>query len=192
LIRSVVKGVKSNISNGDNGTEPARELLEQLFAKTKSLDPSASQDRELSMSMSIEVLKTEFEAALSILRKKERDLRDAEKKVSVDRSRLNQTKQDLDQREEDIIKAYSRQHEMEKALMRASRDLSLQVRQINNLKLLVEEQDNKIVSSQAALSKKVIEVNKLKQDMLKKNEEADLMRSKIESKEQELLCNTLI
>ena len=190
LIRSVVKGVKSNISNGDNGTEPARELLERLFAKTKSLDPSASQDRELSMS--IEVLKTEFEAALSILRKKERDLRDAEKKVSVDRSRLNQTKQDLDQREEDIIKAYSRQHEMEKALMRASRDLSLQVRQINNLKLLVEEQDKKIVSSQAALSKKVIEVDKLKQDMLKKNEEADLMRSKIESKEQELLCNTLI
>ena len=57
LIRSVVKGVKSNISNGDNGTEPVRELLEQLFAKTKSLDPSASQDRELSMS--IEVLKTE-------------------------------------------------------------------------------------------------------------------------------------
>jgi len=162
LIRSVVKGVKSNISNGDNGTEPARELLERLFAKTKSLDPSASQDRELSMSMSIEVLKTEFEAALSILRKKERDLRDAEKKVSVDRSRLNQTKQDLDQREEDIIKAYSRQHEMEKALMRASRDLSLQVRQINNLKLLVEEQDKKIVSSQAALSKKVIEVDKLK------------------------------
>ena len=176
LIRSVVKGVKSNISNGDNGTEPARELLERLFAKTKSLDPSASQDRELSMS--IEVLKTEFEAALSILRKKERDLRDAEKKVSVDRSRLNQTKQDLDQREEDIIKAYSRQHEMEKALMRASRDLSLQVRQINNLKLLVEEQDKKIVSSQAALSKKVIEVDKLKQDMLKKNEKADLINTK--------------
>ena len=71
--------------------------------------------------------------------------------------------------------------------MRASRDLSLQVRQINNLKLLVEEQDKKIVSSQAALSKKVIEVDKLKQDMLKKNEEADLMRSEIESKEQELL-----
>ncbi|CAO2037437.1 unnamed protein product [Urochloa humidicola] len=76
---------------------------------------------------------------------------------------------------------------MEKALMKASRDLSLQVRQINNLKLLVEEQDKKIVSSQAALSKKVIEVDKLKQDMLKKNEEAALMRSEIESKEQELL-----
>ncbi|KAK3152331.1 hypothetical protein QOZ80_2BG0157490 [Eleusine coracana subsp. coracana] len=184
LIRSVVKGLRSDTSNGDNGIEPARELLERLFAKTKSLDPSASQDSELSLS--IEVLKSEFEAALSVLRKKERDLRDAERKVSLDRSRLNQTKQDLDQREEDIIKAYARQHEMEKALMKASRDLTLQVRQINNLKRLVEEQDRKIVNSQAALSQKVIEVDKLKEDMRKKNVEATWMRSEVKSKEKQL------
>ncbi|KAM3227864.1 hypothetical protein ACQJBY_059551 [Aegilops geniculata] len=186
LIRSVVKGIRSNITDGDNGpTEPARELLERLFAKTQSLDTGASHDSELSVS--IEVLKSEFEGALSILRNKERDLRSAEKRVSDDRIRLSKKKQDLDQREEAIRKAYVRQQGIEKALKKASRDLALRVKQISNLKLLVEGQDRTIASSQALLSQKVIEVENLKRDMFKKNEEADLMRSEIRSKEQQLL-----
>uniref|UniRef100_A0ACD5Z6K3 Uncharacterized protein n=1 Tax=Avena sativa TaxID=4498 RepID=A0ACD5Z6K3_AVESA len=186
LIRSVVKSIRSDITDGDNGTtEPARELLERLFAKTQSLDPSASNDSELSVS--IDVLKSEFERALSILGKKERDIRDAEKRVSDDRIRLNQTKQDLDQREKEISKAYVRQQGIEKALKKASRDLASRVKQINNLKLMVERQDKKIASSQALLSQKVVEVENLKQDMFKMNEEADLMRSEINSKEQLLL-----
>jgi hypothetical protein len=39
LIRSVIKCIRSDITDGDNGmTKPARELLERLFAKTQSLD----------------------------------------------------------------------------------------------------------------------------------------------------------
>uniref|UniRef100_R7WEL2 Uncharacterized protein n=1 Tax=Aegilops tauschii TaxID=37682 RepID=R7WEL2_AEGTA len=186
LIKSVIKGIRSNITDGDNGTtEPARELLERLFAKTQSLDTGASHDSELSVS--IEVLKSEFEGALSILRNKERDLRSAEKRVSDDRIRLSKTKQDLDQREEAIRKAYVRQQGIEKALKKASRDLALRVKQISNLKLQVEGQDRTIASSQALLSQKVIEVENLKRDMFKKNEEADLVRSEIRSKEQQLL-----
>uniref|UniRef100_A0ACD5YNI9 Uncharacterized protein n=1 Tax=Avena sativa TaxID=4498 RepID=A0ACD5YNI9_AVESA len=186
LIRSVAKSIRSGITDGDNGTtEPARELLERLFAKTQSLDASVSHDSELSVS--IEVLKSEFECALSILRKKERDIRDAEKRVNDDRIRLDQTKQDLDQREKEISKAYVRQQGIGKALKKASRDLASRVKQINNLKLMVEGQDKKIASSQALLSQKVVEVENLKQDMFKKNEEADLMRSEIKSKEQLLL-----
>ncbi|KAK1616465.1 hypothetical protein QYE76_021982 [Lolium multiflorum] len=187
LIRSVVKSIRSDITDGDNGTtEPARELLERLFVRTQSLDTSASHDSELSLS--IEVLKSEFEGALSILRKKERDIRDAEKRVSDDRVRLNQTKQDLDQREKEISKAHVRQQGIEKALKKASRGLALRVKHIHNLKLLVEGQDKKIASSQALLSQKVVEVENLKQDMFKKNEEANLMRSEIKSKEQLLLA----
>jgi chromosome segregation ATPase len=187
LIRSVVKSIRSDTTDGDNGTtEPARELLERLFVRTQSLDSSASHDSELSLS--IEVLKSEFEGALSILRKKERDIRDAEKRVSDDRVRLSQTKQDLDQREKEISKAHVRQQGIEKALKKASKNLALRVKQINNLKLLVEEQDKKIASSQSLLSQKVVEVESLKQDMFKKNEEANLLRSEIKSKEQLLLA----
>lgn len=187
-IRSALKKLQSYVSNGDNGaTEPAR-VLERLFAKTQKLEEMVSRDSSLSddaeLSMNFEVLESDLQAALSALKKKEEDLQDAERTVLVEQTKLNQTKQDLERKEEEITTAFAKQLQMEEDLKKANSNLASQSRQIEDLKLLVGEQGGEIANLQVSLSQKEDVLEKLENELITKNEEARILSSAIHSKEQ--------
>ncbi|XP_008795863.1 trichoplein keratin filament-binding protein isoform X2 [Phoenix dactylifera] len=189
VIRSALKKLQSDVSNGDNGaTEPAGVLLERLFAKRQKLEEMMSRDSNLSddaeLNMNLEILESDIQAALSALRMKEEDLQDAERRVLVEQTKLNLTKQDLERREEEITTVFDKQLQMEEDLKKANGDLASQARQIEDLKLLVEEQGEKIASLQVSLSQKEDVLEKLENELMMKNEEARILSSAIDSKEQ--------
>uniref|UniRef100_A0A6I9QC29 Myosin-11 n=2 Tax=Elaeis guineensis var. tenera TaxID=51953 RepID=A0A6I9QC29_ELAGV len=189
IIRSALKKLQSDVSNGDNGaTEPARVLLERLFTKTQKLEEMVNRDSSLSddaeLNMNLEILESDLQAALSVLRKKEEDLQDAERRVLVEQTKLNLTKQDLERQEEEITTAFDKQLQMEEDLKKANSDLASQASQIGDLKLLVEEQGVKIASLQVSLSQKEDLLEKLEKELMMKNEEARTLSSAISSKEQ--------
>lgn len=188
IIRSALKKLQSDVSNGDNGaTEPARVLLERLFTKTQKLEEMVSRDSSLSddaeLNMNLEILESDLQAALSVLRKKEADLQDAERRVLVEQTKLNLTKQDLERRGEEITIVFDKQLQMEEDLKKANSELAYRARQIEDLKLLVEEQGEKITSLQVAVSQKEDVLEQLEKELMMKNEEARILSSAISSKE---------
>ncbi|CAD5188701.1 unnamed protein product [Musa acuminata subsp. malaccensis] len=94
VISSMLKKVKSDLSNGDSGTTEPDILLEKLFEKTQKLemmssDSHLSEDAE--QGLNLEISETDVEAAFSTLWKKEEDLKNAERrvaKVGSDKARL--------------------------------------------------------------------------------------------------------
>lgn len=187
IIRISRSILKSNIGNNSNGgTEPARVLLERLFAQTQKLEEQMSKDAHFSggVSIDLEILESDLQNALTSLRKKEEDLQNAERAVLLDQAELNLAKQELEQREQEIATACAEHKKMEEDLERASNDLISRARQIEDLKLLVEEQNEEIVSAQSVLSFKEDELNKLRDELTKKHEEADRISSNLESRDQ--------
>lgn len=133
VISSMLKKVKSDLSNGDSGTTEPDILLEKLFEKTQKLemmssDSHLSEDAE--QGLNLEISETDVEAAFSTLWKKEEDLKNAEWRVL---QKLDQTKQDLEWWEKDFAATFAKQKQMEKELNKAHDDLIFQFRQIEEL-----------------------------------------------------------
>ncbi|KAJ8635054.1 hypothetical protein MRB53_009321 [Persea americana] len=172
-------------SNGNGATEPARILLERLFAQTQKLEEQMSKDPSLSedVSINLESLELDLQNALTTLRKKEEDLQNAEMAVLLEYAELDRAKRGLDQRQEEILAAYAKYEKMEGELKQANDDLVSQARQIEDLKLLVEERDRDIASGKLILLLKEEELNKLRNELMKKHEEAKRMSSELESRE---------
>ncbi|XP_058112123.1 uncharacterized protein LOC131255432 [Magnolia sinica] len=180
IIRSLLE---SNIGSSGNGAgEPTRVLLEKLFVQTQKLEEQMSNGSHLpeGVSINLEVLESDLKGALAALRKKEEDLQDAERMVTE----LNQAKRDLEQQEEEIAAVYSKQEELEEDLKKANDNLVSQARQIEDLKLLVGERDREIVAAQSALFLKEEEVNTMRDELMKKNEEAVRIYSDLNTRDQ--------
>ncbi|CAL9196311.1 unnamed protein product, partial [Musa hybrid cultivar] len=116
VISSMLKKLKSDLSNGDSGTTEPDILLEKLFEKTQKLemmsrDSHLSEDAE--QGLNLEILETDVEAAFSTFWKKEEDLKNAERRVL---QKLDQTKQDLEWWEKDFAATFAKQKQMEKEL----------------------------------------------------------------------------
>ncbi|KAJ3679136.1 hypothetical protein LUZ60_017147 [Juncus effusus] len=188
LSRSVVKNLNCDLSdnNGENESiESARVLLERLFVKTQNLEISSQGDSELNSSL--EGLKSEFEAALSTLRKREIDLKEAEKRVLIEERKLNETKLVLERREREISASFEKQKLMNEELERNQLNLARQARQINDLKFLMEEKDKYLTDLKSTIMEKSAKIEDLKSELIKKDETVRLLQLEIKPKEENLI-----
>jgi chromosome segregation ATPase len=177
-------GVTSN--NGDNESmESARVLLERLFVKTQNLESTSAENSELSTSL--EVLRSEFEVALSTLRKRERDLKDAEKGVLVEERKLKQIKLELERREREIAASCEKQNQLNVELEAVRLNFANQVRQIHDLQYLLRIKDNKLGGSKLTIMEKSAEIEKLRGELGKKDQVVVNLGSVIKSKEEKLI-----
>ncbi|URD72869.1 hypothetical protein MUK42_34281, partial [Musa troglodytarum] len=140
VISSMLKKVKSDLSNGDCGTTEPDILLEILFEKMQKLE-MMSRDSQLA--------------------------EDAEQGLNLE-----------------ILETDVEQKQMEEELNKAHDDLIFQFRQIEELKIVVEAQGNEITRSQALLFQKGHELGELQKGVIKKDEEARLLRSELEFRDQ--------
>ncbi|GFZ08343.1 myosin heavy chain-related protein [Actinidia rufa] len=161
IIKSVLGNGKSNVHR-NGGTEPARILLERLFAHTQKLE--------------------EQMAALDALKKKEEHLQDAERKILSEHAELNQAREKLVRREEEIVAACSKHEKLEDEMKQANLKLASQATQLEDLKLRLKERDENIFSAQSALALKEDEMNKLKIEWMKNSEAAATVESELKSK----------
>lgn len=186
LSKSVVKNLGVISNNGDDGsTESARVLLEQLFAKTQNLESTSAEDSALSTSL--EVLRSDFEVALSTLRKRERDLKDAERRVLVEERKLKQTKLELERREREIAASFEKQKQLNVELEAVRLNFVNQVRQIHDLQYLLRVKDNKLAGSKSMIMEKMAEIEKLKGELGKKDQVVVNLGSVIKYKEEKLI-----
>lgn len=189
---SVLRSVLDNKSSvNDNGaTEPARILLERLFAQTQKLEEQIGRDPPLpqvaELGISLNKLEYDLQAALAVLKKKEEDLQDAERKVLLDYEELNHMKEELEQRAKEIAVASSRQEKLEEDLKRTNLTLASQAMVLEDLKLRLRDRDLGILAAQSALSLKEDEINKMRDDLSKKTKEAANIRLELISKSQHL------
>ncbi|CAA6672565.1 unnamed protein product [Spirodela intermedia] len=173
-----VNNQKTNVGNTNEGAvEPARVLLERLFVQTQKLEEKMNKGsgliKDYELSNSLEVLESDIQAALLALRRREEDLQNAERKVLFDHAELTQA-----------TSALANQEQMEQDLRTANSDLAFKAREIGDLRLLVEEQRWKIVSSQAALSVKEDELTELRNELIRKNDEIQSIIQEIKSRDQ--------
>jgi chromosome segregation ATPase len=186
LYRSVVKNLGVTSNNGDNESmESARVLLERLFVKTQNLESTSAENSELSTSL--EVLRSEFEVALSTLRKRERDLKDAEKGVLVEERKLKQIKLELERREREIAASCEKQNQLNVELEAVRLNFANQVRQIHDLQYLLRIKDNKLGGSKLTIMEKSAEIEKLRGELGKKDQVVVNLGSVIKSKEEKLI-----
>ncbi|KAF2303813.1 hypothetical protein GH714_023558 [Hevea brasiliensis] len=144
IVKSALNGSKPKFN--DNGaTEPARILLERLFAQTQKLEEEMSGDSQLPKDVqpgfNLEILESDLLAVLEALRKKEEDLQHAEKQVLSEHNDLNRAKEELEQREKEIAVAYSKHEKLEGEVKEANLNLAFQARQIEDLKLQLKERE---------------------------------------------------
>jgi len=175
VIRSALNNRKLSIN--DNGaTEPAKVLLERLFAQTQKLEEQMSRDSHLSedvqLGLNLETLESDLLAALASLNKKEEDLQDAERMVLLEHSELNRAKEELKQREVEIAAACCKHEQLGEELKQANLSLASQARQIEDLKLQLKESDEETVAALSSLSLKEDEMKKMRNELVKKSEEA--------------------
>jgi hypothetical protein len=142
ISKSVLNNRKSSVS-GNGATEPARILLERLFAQTQKLEEQMSRNsrhpQDVQLGFNLETLECDLHAALAALKKKEEDLQDAERLVFLEHLELNRTKEELEQREEKTAAACSRYKKIEEELKQANVDLASQASHIEHLKLQLRE-----------------------------------------------------
>lgn len=185
IIRSVLNNRKSSIS--DNGaSEPARILLERLFAQTQKLEEQMNRNshhrQDIQLGFNLEILESDLHAALAALKKKEEDLRDAERTVFFEHCELHRTKEELEQREKEIAAASCRYEKIGEELKQANLRLASQARHIDDIKLRLRERDQEIAAAQAALSLKEEELDKMRNELLLKSEEATKTESELKCK----------
>ncbi|PHU09041.1 hypothetical protein BC332_20901 [Capsicum chinense] len=170
ILRSVLDNRKSNI-NRNEATEPARVLLERLFAQTQKLEQQIGRNPYLpqvaELGLNIGKLESDLQDALAAL-KKEEDIQDTERKVSMEYNELNHAKLELEQRAEEIAAASSRQEKLENENL----TLASQAEEIEDLKFRLNVMDQEISAAQTALYSKTDEINKLKNKLKIKSDEA--------------------
>lgn len=172
--------------SGTGEAEPARVLLERLFAQTQKLEQQINNDSRLSegegLHLDLEALESDLQAALYALRVKEEALLHAEDVVLQDQSELDKVKQELEQHRRELDSSYARQKELEEELRVANDNLLLEARRIEDLKLLLEARDQEIVETRSTILVKEDELKKLHEEMLKKDEELDRIFAELESR----------
>ncbi|KAL0330595.1 UNVERIFIED_CONTAM: hypothetical protein Sangu_1605000 [Sesamum angustifolium] len=185
IVKSVLESRRSSSISDNGATEPARVLLERLFAQTQKLeeqigrDPRSSHAAELGVNLG--KLESDLHAALAALKKKEEDLQDAERKVLSEYNEINRARKDLERREGDIVAARMKQETLEEELRQANIDLASQATEIGDLKLHLKERDQEISASQSACSAKEEEIIKMKHELMKKSEEAAIAEAELRS-----------
>lgn len=187
IVKSISNNMNSSI-NENGATEPARVLLERLFAQTLKLEEQMSRSSRLPEDVqpvvNLEILESDLLALLKALKKKEEELQDAEINVFLEHSRLNQAKEELEKRENVITAAFSKHEKLEGELKQANLNLASQAREIEELKLQLKEKEQDIASACSALSLKEDEMDKMKTDLLKKSEEVARIDSELKYKAQ--------
>lgn len=187
IVKSISNNMNSSI-NENGATEPARVLLERLFAQTLKLEEQMSRSSRLPEDVqpvvNLEILESDLLALLKALKKKEEELQDAERNVFLEHSRLNQAKEELKKRENVITAAFSKHEKLEGELKQANLNLASQAREIEELKLQLKEKEQDIASACSALSLKEDEMDKMKTDLLKKSEEVARIDSELKYKAQ--------
>ncbi|KAL9400357.1 hypothetical protein Peur_009318 [Populus x canadensis] len=187
ILKSISNNMNSSI-NENGATEPARVLLERLFAQTLKLEEQMSRSSRLPEDVqpvvNLEILESDLLALLKALKKKEEELQDAERNVFLEHSRLNQAKEELEKRENVITAAFSKHEKLEGELKQANLNLASQAREIEELKLQLKEKEQDIASACSALSLKEDEMDKMKTDLLKKSEEVARIDSELKYKAQ--------
>ena len=192
-IRTTLNELTSGACNGDNGAiEPPRIFLERVSEKIQQPEEMMTADSSLPVNdgtgVSLGLLESDLQGALSALEKKEEDLQDAERMVLLEQAKLSQSEQDMEKREQEIVDAFVKQKQMEKDLKKASRNLASLSKQLKDLKLLVKDQSKKIATSQSSLSLKEDEMCKVRDELAKKDEAAEILNSELESMKQLLDC----
>ncbi|XVE53600.1 hypothetical protein DITRI_Ditri03aG0015600 [Diplodiscus trichospermus] len=179
IVKSILNNSKSGI-NENGATEPATILLERLFAQTQKLEQGISRDdqqpKDFHLLFNLETLESDLQAALTALKQKEDDLRDAERTGCIG--------DELKQREKEIASASSKHEKLEEELKQADLVFASQASQIEDLKLQVREQDQEITAAKSALSLKENEMDKMRNELLKKSVEAVKIQSELSSKAQ--------
>lgn len=187
IIKSVLNDRKPSI-NDDEATEPARILLDRLFAQTQKLEEQISKDmglpRDGEFDLNLGKLESDLQAALAALKKKEEDVEEAERKISLDYHELKEAKEELGRREEIILAACSKQERLEEELKQANLNLVSQAMEIEDLKLQLKDRDQKISAVQSALSLKEDEMEKMMNELMKTSVEAAKSESELRSKAQ--------
>lgn len=185
IIKSVLNNKESSI-NGDEAIEPARILLERLFAQTQKLEEKIGKDSNLSHDIELELnlgrLESDLQTALAVLRKKEEELEAAEDRIFSEYRDLNQAKEELGKREEVIRAAFLRQEKLEEELKQANLDLASQATELRDLKLQLEKRDKETTAAQSALLLKENEVNIMINELREKTEEIANTQSELRSK----------
>ncbi|WCJ30316.1 Myosin heavy chain-related protein [Euphorbia peplus] len=183
IVKSVLSGSSSSISD-NGGTEPARILLERLFAQTQKINGDSHIARDVGSGFNLGVLESDLLAVLQALKKKEADLQDAEKQVLSEHGDLYRTKEELERQEKQISAAHYKHKKLEAELMKANFDLASQARRIEDLKLKVKEREQDMVVAQSALSWKEDELEKMRTELMKRREESAKVVIELKSKTQ--------
>lgn len=185
MMRSILNELTAEISNDDIGTvTPARVILERVFGKIQQQEEMMTKDASLSENddteTSVEPLYSNLQEALSALRIEE-DLQDAGREVLLEQAKLDQRKEDFEQREQEIS---VKQKQMKESLKKANCNVAFQFKQIEYLNFLVKEQSERIAASQISLSQKEFEMCKLRNELIKKDQEAEALNSELESQKE--------
>ncbi|XP_075522393.1 protein involved in starch initiation 1 [Primulina tabacum] len=186
IVKSVVNRERFDGISDNGATEPARVLLERLFAETQKLeerigrDPDSPQVSELGLNLG--KLESDLLAVLFALKKKEEDLQDAERKISRERNEMYRAKKGLEHRETEMEMARLRQEKLEEELRQVHMDLVSQAAEISELKLRLKERDQEISATRLALSVKTEEIGKIENEWMKKSEEAANAVSELRSR----------
>lgn len=187
-INSVLRHSRPSI-NSNESPEPARALLERLFARTQKLEQQMNGNSHLlhdgvQSDINLENLESDLLAAVEGLRKKEEDLQEAERLVILEHAELDRARKELEQRERKIALAHSKQEKLEEELRQANLKLVSHARHIEDLKMRLKEGDEEIARAKSVLSSKEVEINKMRDELTHKSAEAVSAEAQMSSKAQ--------
>lgn len=174
-----------NPSFNDSGApEPSTSLLERFYNQKQKLEDQTSEDLNPTQDLRLGLgnLESALQVAWAVLKKKEKDLREAEMKVILEYNELNQAKEELDSREEELTAASFNHKKLEEELKQSNLVLTTQATEIEDLKLQVKDRDRDISMAQRALSLKEEEINKIKNDLMRKSQDSANIEIEIRSR----------
>ncbi|KAL9226756.1 hypothetical protein vseg_002530 [Gypsophila vaccaria] len=185
VINSIL-GARDFSINSNEVPEPARHLLERLFVQTQKLeeqmDGNSRFDGNFQPGIDLVNLESDLQAVLEALRKKEEDLHEAERMVKLENAELNLTREQLQQREQKIEAACSKQEKLEEELRETNLKLVSQARHIEDLKFRLSQRNEEIAKVKFEVSLKENETEKMKRILTLKNDEASKVDAELESK----------
>ncbi|KAI3506126.1 hypothetical protein L1887_28482 [Cichorium endivia] len=188
----IIKSVMNNKSiNGDEAIEPARILLERLFAQTQKLEEKINKNsnppQDIELELYLGKLESDLQTALAVLRKKEEDLEAAENKILLEYRDLNTAKNELNKREGILSDAFLKQEKLENELNLANLDLASRATEIEDLNLLIEKRDHEMMLARSALELKEEEIKIMSDELTKKTEESASFESEVLTKSRILI-----
>ncbi|KAG6407992.1 hypothetical protein SASPL_130994 [Salvia splendens] len=173
IVKSVLNSSRHSSISDNGASEPARVLLERLFAQTQKLEQQIGRDPSSpGLGVGFGELESELHAALVALKNKEEDLQDAERKLVLEFNEIHQARKSLERREDEMAAATLKQEKLEEELRVANVELASRALEISDLKLQLKEKDDKISASQLALLVKEEEIGEMERELMKKTDEA--------------------